>query len=167
MNLHNLSKRLFLPEFAALCLVASVWAGRLEFQSTGRPISRMARTAAALGSTQFAIADFDGVRQRNLALIQNASSGTPTSQYSVEFNFSAGRKRALWFVAPSGGLQIAARDVNGDNFADLLVTSLLDSNFLVILLNDCKGNFAAAGPSDYPGARKGISFHLSAHGNDS
>ena len=160
MSLRNLSDKLFFPGFATLCLITSIWAGRLELHTGDRPISRMVRTAAELGSTQFAIADFNGDRQPDLAVIQNASSGPPSSQYSVELNFSAGRKSAILFVAPSGGLQIRPRDVNGDSFADLVVTSLLDSHFVVIYLNDGKGNFAAAQPLDYSGALKGTSFRV-------
>ncbi|HXH66569.1 MAG TPA: hypothetical protein VNI81_05170, partial [Candidatus Limnocylindrales bacterium] len=106
----------------------------------------------ALGSTQFAIADFDGDRQLDSALIHTENSGNLPSEYSVDFNFSAGRKPAILLIGLSGGLQITPRDVNGDKFADLVVTSLLDSQFVVIFLNDGKGNFAAAAPSKYPSA---------------
>lgn len=113
-----------------------------------------------MGSTQFAIADFDGDRQPDLALIRVTSNGSPTSEYLVDFKFSGGRKPAICFVGPAGGLQISPRDVNGDKFADLVVTSLLDSKFVVIFLNDGKGNFVAAEPSDYPDAVKGTGFRL-------
>jgi hypothetical protein len=162
MSLRTAINRIFLPTFALLCLVACVWAGRLEFQKEDQPISRLVRTAVALGSTQFAIADFDGDREPDLALIQVTSDGSSTSQYSVDFNFSAGHKPAICFVGPAGGMQISPRDVNGDEFADLVVTSLLDSKFVVIFLNDGKGNFVSAEPSDYPGALKGTGFYLAA-----
>ena len=160
MSLRSVINRFFLPAFAVLCLVACVWAGRLEFQNTDQPISRLVRTAVALGSTQFAIADFDGDRQPDLALIRVTSDGSPTSQYSVDFNFSGGHKPTICFVGPAGGMQISPRDVNGDKFADLVVTSLLDSKFVVIFLNDGKGNFVSAEPSDYPGALKGTGFRF-------
>jgi hypothetical protein len=160
MSLRSVINRIFLPAFAVLCLVACVWAGRLEFQNEDQPISRLVRTAVALGSTQFAIADFDGDRQPDLALIRVTSDGSPTSQYSVDFNFSGGQKPAICFVGPAGGMQISPRDVNGDKFADLVVTALLDSKFVVILLNDGNGNFVAAEPSDYPAALKGTGFRL-------
>ena len=133
-------------------MVACVWAGRLEFRNTDQPISNLVRTAVALGSTQFAIADFDGDQQPDLALSRVTSNGSPTSQYSVDFNFSAGRKPGIYFVGPAGGLQISPRDVNGDKFADLVVTSLIDSQFAMIFLNDGRGNFVVAEPSDYPSA---------------
>jgi hypothetical protein len=160
MRLRSVIKRLFLPAIAVLCLVACLWAGRLEFQHSEQPISRLVRTAVALGSTQFAIADFDGDRQPDLVLIRVTSDGSPTSQYTVDFNFSGGHKPAICFVGPAGGMQISPRDVNGDKFADLVVTSLLDSKFVVIFLNDGKGNFVSAEPSDYPGALKGTGFRL-------
>lgn len=160
MSPSSLTKRLFLPAFAVLCLVACLWAGHLEFQNTDQPISRLVRTVVALGSTQFAIADFDGDRRPDLALLRTISDGSPTSQYSVDFNFSTGHKPAISFVGPSGGMQISPRDVNGDKFADLVVTSLLDSRFAVIFLNDGKGNFVTAKTSDYPRAREGVGFHL-------
>lgn len=160
MRLGRAINRVLLPALALLCLVACVWAGRLESQKEDQPISRLVRAAVALGSTQFAIADFDGDRQPDLALIRVTSDGSPISQYSVDFNFSAGHKPAICFVGPAGGMQISPRDVNGDKFADLVVTSLLDSKFVVIFLNDGKGNFVSAEPSDYPGAVKGTGFLL-------
>ena len=54
-------------------------------------------------------------------------------------------------AGPSGGLQISPRDVNGDKFADLVFTSLLDSHFVAILLNDGHGNFVPADAGDFPG----------------
>jgi hypothetical protein len=160
MNSRSTISRILLPALGLLCLVACLWAGSLEFQNEDRPISRLVRTAVALGSTQFAIADFDGDRQPDLALIRVTSDGSPISQYSVDFNFSAGHKPGIRFVGPAGGMQISPRDVNGDKFADLVVTSLLDSKFVVVFLNDGKGNFVSAEPSDYPGALKGTGFLL-------
>lgn len=162
MSLRSLVNRLLLPGFAVLCLVVSLWAGRSHLRAADEPISRLVRTAVALGSTQFAIADFDGDRQPDLAFIRVMHGGSFSSQYSVDFNFSSGHKPAICFVAPSGGLRITPRDVNGDKFADLVITSILDSQFVAIFLNDGKGNFVPAEPSDFPGAVKGTDFRLSA-----
>ena len=162
MGLGSISDRLFLAGMAVLCLVAAICAGQLPFRNTDRPIPRLVRTAVVLRSTQFAIADFDGDRQPDLALVRVSRDGSPSSQYSVDFNFSSGYKPALGIVGPSGGLQITPQDVNGDRFADLVVTSLLDSHFVAIFLNDGKGNFVPAEPSDFPGAVKGTDHRLSA-----
>lgn len=160
MRLRSTSNRLLLPGIAAICLAASLWAGHLRLQSTDRPISRLVRTAVALRSTQFAIADFDGDLKPDLAQVRVMRDGSPNSQYSVDFNFSGGHRPGINIVGPSGGLQITSRDINGDKFADLIVTSLLDSHFVVIFLNDGKGNFVVADPSNFPGAVKGTEYRL-------
>jgi hypothetical protein len=165
MNLRSISNRLLLPGIAVFCLVTSFWAGQLRLRNTDRPIPRLVRTAVALRSTQFAIADFDGDRQPDLALIRVTRDGTPVSQYTLDFNFSSGHKPAIGIVGPSGGLQITPRDLNGDKIADLVVTSLLDSNFVAIFLNDGNGNFVPAEPSDFPGVLKGTDRRLSAPGD--
>lgn len=160
MNLRSISNKLFLPGIAVLGLVASLWAGHLQFRNAEQPISHLVRTAVALGSTQFAIADFDGDLQPDLALIRIARDSSPTAQYSLDLNFSSGGKPAIYIVGPSGGLQISPRDVNGDKFADLVITSLLDSEFVAIFVNDGKGNFTHAEPSDYPGSRERTDLRL-------
>ncbi|HET6930094.1 MAG TPA: hypothetical protein VFI45_07215 [Candidatus Acidoferrum sp.] len=129
-------------------------------RSTDRPISRLVRTAVALRSTQFAIADFDGDLKPDLAQVRVMRDGSPNSQYSLDFNFSGGHRPGIYIVGPSGGLQITSRDVNGDKFADLIITSLLDSHFVVIFLNDGKGNFVVADPANFPGAVKGTEYRL-------
>jgi hypothetical protein len=123
-------------------------------------MAHLVRSAIAQGATHFAIADFDGDLKPDLALVRVTRDGTPTSQYSVDLNFSSGRKPAIWIVGPAGGLQITPQDVNGDKFADLVVTSLLDSQFVVIFLNDGKGNFQLADPSEFPRAGKRTIFNI-------
>ncbi|HEV8074718.1 MAG TPA: VCBS repeat-containing protein [Candidatus Acidoferrum sp.] len=160
MSLRCNTKRLFPPAIAVLCLAAFLWPGHSQTIVTDRPISRLLRTAVAKGGTHFAIADFDGDLQPDLASVRVTRDGYLTSQYSVDFKFSSGAKPGICIVGPSGGLQITPQDVNGDKFADLVVTSLFDSHFVAIFLNDGKGNFVAAEPSDFPGAVSGTEFHL-------
>src|SRR5258708_29492918 len=124
MSLRSISNKLFLPGIAVLGLVASLWAGHQQFQNAERPISHLVRTAVALGSTQFAIADFDGDLQPDLALIRVARDSSPTAQYSLDFNFSSGGKPVIYIVGSYVGLQFNPRDVNGYMFADLLFTQL-------------------------------------------
>ena len=165
MNPSRITNRVFLPGIAVLCLGAFLWAAHSQLRSADQPVSRLVRSALAQGATHFAIADFDGDLQPDLALVHVTRDGSPTSQYSVDLNFSSGPKPAIRIVGPSGGLQITPRDVNGDNFADLVVTSLLDSQFVAIFLNDGKGNFAPAEPNLFPGAGKRTDFSLSAPGD--
>ena len=51
-----------------------------------------------------------------------------------------------------GGLEIAARDVNGDHAIDLVLTAAWFRQPVAILLNDGHGNFSAVEPMEFPGA---------------
>jgi len=55
-------------------------------------------------------------------------------------------------VAPPGGLIIEARDVNGDNAVDLVLTTAWFRQPVAIFLNDGHGNFSRFEPAAFPGA---------------
>lgn len=99
----------------------------------------------------FAIADFDGDRKPDLATVevQKASSSRNT-QYSIRFQLTAGIPQVFGISAPAGGLQIVARDVNGDDALDLLVSTMWQHQQVAVLLNDGHGNFTLAEPGAYP-----------------
>jgi len=98
---------------------------------------------------QFVIADLDGDRKPDLALVELGSQRSAKTNYSIRFRFSAGAESAIGVSAPFGGLRVAARDVNGDDNIDLIVTSNLDESFIEVLLNDGHGNFSVAAPGTY------------------
>jgi len=49
-------------------------------------------------------------------------SGTVNNHYRVRFELSSGRSQNIDITAPVGGLDISSRDVNGDDFTDVIVT---------------------------------------------
>src|SRR5258708_12705587 len=112
MSLRSISNKLFLPGIAVLGLVASLWAGHLQFRNAEPPISHLVRTAVALGSTQFAIADFDGDLQPDLALIRVARDSSPTAQYSRHLNFTSDPNPAISILAPPACLQSTPPHMN-------------------------------------------------------
>jgi hypothetical protein len=103
---------------------------------------------------QFVIADLDGDRKPDLALVEMGSARSASSNYSIRLQFGAGAESAIRVNAPQGGLQVAARDVNGDDSLDLVVTSNVDGRFVEVLLNDGHGNFSVAEPGAYPEVEK-------------
>jgi hypothetical protein len=109
-------------------------------------------TSAAFSSV-FAIADFDGDRKPDLATVEiqngNSSSGT---QYSIRFHLTTGAAQSFGVLAPAGGLQIVARDVNGDAAMDLLISTAWLHQEVAVLLNDGHGNFTLANPGEFPAA---------------
>jgi hypothetical protein len=115
-----------------------------------RPASRLVKSALAQGSTHFAIADFDGDLRPDLAMIRVSRDGAHDAQYSLELQFSSGSRAPIGLTGPAGGLEVYPQDVNGDQFADLVITSVVDSDFVAILVNDGKGNFTQVDRAAYP-----------------
>ncbi len=105
-------------------------------------------TAAA--DANFAIADFDGDRQPDLATVDLDGFDAPNARYSIRFQLTAGRGQSIGVAAPFGGLSIAARDVNGDNAFDLIISTAWLHQPVAILLNDGHGRFALASPAAFP-----------------
>lgn len=102
-------------------------------------------------TSQFAIADFDGDRRPDLATVQVGTGSSWNTQYWIAFQLSGGSRQILAVTAPTGGLEVTSRDVNGDTFVDVIVTTAWNNRPVAVLLNDGRGNFSTSNPSAYPG----------------
>jgi hypothetical protein len=102
--------------------------------------------------TQFAIADFDGDSRPDLATVHVSGRISEGTRYLIAFELSTGSRQTLGITAPAGGVQISSRDVNGDTFADVVVTTAWTNLPIAVLLNDGKGNFTPSSPSNFPAA---------------
>jgi hypothetical protein len=108
-------------------------------------------TSVGPGS-QFAIADLDGDLRPDLATVQAGSKVAGGTNYWVQLHLTAVGQQSIQLVAPSGGLQIEARDVNGDAAVDLVFTTAWLRQPVAIFLNDGHGGFARAEPAAFPRA---------------
>jgi hypothetical protein len=138
-------------QVAIACLLC-LGAGAVSLHHSNKPV-RQPFVVTALphtSGTQFVIADLDGDRKPDLALVETGSPRRANYNYSIRLQFSTAPISAIDVRAPLGGLQVAARDVNGDDNVDLIVTSNLDESFIEVLLNDGHGNFSMAEPGAYP-----------------
>jgi hypothetical protein len=132
--------------FALLCFVGS--AAFVHAASTGL----QSRPSFPQVTSQFAIADFDGDNRPDLATVQAGQSSALVTQYCIAFQLSSGPRQTLGITALAGGLQITSRDVNGDDFLDVIVTTAWTNRPVAVLLNDGQGNFSASSPSAFPAA---------------
>jgi hypothetical protein len=108
-------------------------------------------TAKAPGPS-FAIADFDGDLHPDLASVEVSSNNSRQTIYSIRLQLTAGGRQAIRIVAPSGGLQILARDVNGDHAIDLVLATAALGEPVAVLLNDGRGGFIQVDRCAFPGA---------------
>lgn len=137
-------------QLALVCLLC-LGVGVTLCHSNGSLKSWPARKARSYpAALPFVIADLDGDQKPDLAMVELGSQRSAKTTYSIRLQLSAGAELAIGVNGPLGGLRVAARDVNGDDKVDLVVTSNLDAEFLEVLLNDGHGNFSVAAPGAYP-----------------
>jgi hypothetical protein len=101
---------------------------------------------------QFAIADFDGDLHPDLAIVQGGQTTSGNTDYWIQLQLSKAGWQSIRLVGPAGGLQVEARDVNGDHAVDLVLTTAWLRQPVAIFLNDGHGSFSRVEPSAFPGA---------------
>ncbi len=107
---------------------------------------------SAAGGAPFAIADFDGDQQPDLARVQAGRSNSYQTQYWIQLQLTRAGRQLIGIVAPIGGLHVTASDVNGDHAIDLVLSTKWLDRPVAILLNDGHGRFTAEKPSAFPRA---------------
>jgi hypothetical protein len=117
--------------------------------SRGSAQSLPAKASGA--GVRFAIADFDGDSRPDLATVQVGKISASQARYWIHFELSAGARQLIDVTAPVGGVEIAPRDVNGDDILDLVVTTAWLNRPVAVLLNDGHGNFTYQDASAYSG----------------
>jgi hypothetical protein len=100
----------------------------------------------------FAIADFDGDSRLDFASVETGRSDFTNAEYWIRLRLNTAGWESIRLVAPSGGLQLAARDVNGDESVDLVVSTAWSNRPVAIYLNDGHGAFTQAEPGAFPEA---------------
>lgn len=107
---------------------------------------------AAQAEVPLAIADLDGDKRPDMALVEAWQKDSGSNDYWVQLRLSTRGNTAIRVVAPLGGLLIEARDVNGDHAVDLILATAWRRDPVAVLLNDGHGRFVKVEPAEYPAA---------------
>jgi hypothetical protein len=137
----------FVRGFLSLALLLGTIAGA----AAGAAVPKPYPTSIGPG-LQFAVADFDGDHRPDLVGVQAGQGDVARTKYWIQLQLSAAGQQTISLVAPSGGLQIAARDVNGDQIPDLILTTTWLRQPVAIFINDGHGTFTRADLTAFPEA---------------
>jgi len=127
-----------------LCVALFAWYPARAAARQDVAIDVASASASAAAGVNFAIADFDGDALPDFATVQPGPMLASRTSYWIHFSFSLGNQRSFEVSAPPGGLQLASRDVNGDSFLDLIISTRIANEPVAVLLNDGRGNFHLA-----------------------
>lgn len=144
-------------KWMVLLLLSAVFCFATRGTGLGAQKSVFAHGATA---ARFAIADFDGDSRPDLATVETGLIGTSRAHYWIGFRMSAGARQVIGVNGPVGGLEIASRDVNGDNFIDLVVSAAWLKSPIAVLVNDGHGNFTVRDPAAFSAALTNPSHSL-------
>ena len=103
-------------------------------------------------NSSFTFADLDGDRQPDLATADIEHADSHLTRYLIRLRLQAGGSGASQAIGVTGSFglpQISALDVNGDDAPDLVVTAAGQPRPIAVLLNDGRGRFSVANPSDF------------------
>jgi hypothetical protein len=122
------------------------------FASTARANVIPIPTGSIHPHLSFAFSDFDGDLRPDSVVVHAGRSGSGWTEYWIVFRFAAGEIQAFHVIGKSGGVQLAARDVNGDQAPDVIVTTEMYREPIAVLLNDGHGGFSQTDVDAYAGA---------------
>jgi len=145
------SGRLTNRQFAGGALCVWFLLGLMAGSAAGADLRHRSAGAVQPGLA-FAVADFDGDSRPDFANVRTGPSEFAHTEYWIQLQLSAAGRQSIRVVAPAGGLRLAARDVNGDQALDLIVTTAWLNQPVAVYLNDGHGRFTYAQPAAFPSA---------------
>jgi hypothetical protein len=118
---------------------------------TSQPSPNTSSSAAGI-AVRSTIDDFDGDFRPDQIAVKTGANEFSGTQYWIEVRLSAAPSQIIPVFSVPGGIQVVARDVNGNGTLDLVLTASLLRRPVAILLNDGHGQFTRVDPDEFPRA---------------
>ena len=111
-----------------------------------------ANSGLAQSAVRSTIDDFDGDYHPDQIAVKTGASEFSGTQYWIDVRLSTAGRQIIPVFSVSGGIQVVARDVNGNGYLDLVLTASVLRRPVAILLNDGHGQFTRVDPDEFPRA---------------
>jgi hypothetical protein len=147
----------------ALFLLAAIFPNAAK-AATEIPPSPTAQTAVTTTgpNLQFTLADFDGDHRPDQVNVQTGEANATGTSYWIDLQLSSTGEQSFPVNAASGGLQLSAQDVNGDESIDLVLTTTWLRKPVAIFLNNGHGIFTRIAAEAFPSAFRNQDFSVTA-----
>jgi hypothetical protein len=138
------------PRVFSLLLLALFAFSGISRAETPKPASNATPNRSAAVRT--AIDDFDGDFHPDQIAVKTGANEFSGTQYWIEVRLSTAPSQIIPVFSVPGGIQVVARDVNGNGSLDLVLTASSLRRPVAILLNDGHGVFTRVDPDEFPRA---------------
>jgi hypothetical protein len=146
----SISAATVLPRaFFLLSLTLLAFSGVSRAETPKPASSAIPITGAAVRTS---IDDFDGDFHPDQVAVKTGQNEFSGTQYWIEVRLSAAPSQIIPIFSLSGGIQVVARDVNGNGTLDLVLTASSLRRPVAILLNDGHGVFTRVDLGEFPRA---------------
>jgi hypothetical protein len=135
-----------------LFLFAFIGVSRAEKAALSCSTASSITTDAAGSAVRTSIDDFDGDFHPDQIAVKTGANEFSGTQYWIEVRLSTARSQIIPVFSAPGGIQVVARDVNGNGSLDLVLTASSLRRPVAILLNDGHGVFTRVDPEEFPRA---------------
>lgn len=99
-----------------------------------------------------ALDDLDGDFRPDQIAVQIGRNEFSGTQYWIDLHLSSAGRQLIPVFSLPGGIQVVARDVNGNGSLDLVLTTTSLRLPVAVLLNDGHGRFTRTEPDNFPKA---------------
>lgn len=106
-------------------------------------------SSETLTNSSLLFADLDGDHRADAISVELDALSRANALYSVNLKLSTGSRETIALNVPRWGIELAARDIDGDHDVDLVISNIFTHEALQVYVNLGGGVFAPADPDSF------------------